>query len=233
MTMGLQHIRESLSEEIRRRTQSAPVAAWLDATNSQMSSSRISQAVEAYVLERVEELIVSALQTGKIDGTSTRMAKGSTQPSPTHGPTSVADLARSIAVLCGREVLASLAQTRSHAVRSGDTTKKAARHTETSLTNVRRSTKTGHNEEAAAIDDALFAHAQHGEAQARRVVAATGRKARDAAALAAWSGIGVGIIYAGVLNDSQRERVKTAFLRTWSELRDVLADIRGYDGTFG
>ena len=47
-----------------------------------------------------------------------------------------------------------------------------------------------------------------------------------------WSAAAGTIIYAALLNDRQRQRLKDSGQRIWTEMREVIADIRGYDEEF-
>ena len=43
---------------------------------------------------------------------------------------------------------------------------------------------------------------------------------------------GATIVYTALLDDRQRQRVKESGQRVWTEMREVLADMRGYDEEF-
>ncbi|HYI24256.1 MAG TPA: hypothetical protein VD767_02510, partial [Thermomicrobiales bacterium] len=68
--------------------------------------------------------------------------------------------------------------------------------------------------------------------QSKQAANAAGRGARETGALVMWSAAAGTVIYAALLNDRQRQRLKESGRRISSEMREVIADIRGYDEEF-
>jgi hypothetical protein len=68
--------------------------------------------------------------------------------------------------------------------------------------------------------------------QSRQAATAAGRGAKETGALVMWTAAGATIVYTALLDDKQRQRLKDSGQRVWSEMREVLADMRGYDEEF-
>jgi dsDNA-specific endonuclease/ATPase MutS2 len=70
------------------------------------------------------------------------------------------------------------------------------------------------------------------EHKSRRAASAAGQGSRDFGALALWSAVAGGVAYLALLNEEQQRRVRESGKRVWAEIREVFADIRGYDEEF-
>lgn len=68
--------------------------------------------------------------------------------------------------------------------------------------------------------------------QSKHAASAAGKGARETGAVVMWTAAGATIVYAALLDDRQRQRLKDSAQRVWSEMREVLADMRGYDEEF-
>lgn len=66
----------------------------------------------------------------------------------------------------------------------------------------------------------------------RRAASATAESSKDATSTLVWAGIAGGLVYYGLLNDSQRRRVDMAARSIYNGMTELVRDIQGYDADF-
>ena len=66
----------------------------------------------------------------------------------------------------------------------------------------------------------------------RRAATATAETSKDATAILVWAGIAGGLVYYGLLSETQRNRVESATRSLYSGVTELVRDIQGYDADF-
>jgi hypothetical protein len=70
------------------------------------------------------------------------------------------------------------------------------------------------------------------EAKAKAGAVAAKEGTKDGTSFLFWTGAAASVIYFAILNDEQRDQVKAIATTVFGEIRDIIGDIQGQDGSF-